>query len=67
MIKENFTEIPPMGEIELEEHLAPQRYVPPEVVPPRQTSVYGVTELLQIVNGRPGPMLSSISASDGDA
>jgi hypothetical protein len=33
VIKENFAKVPPMGEIELEEHLAPQRDVSPEVVP----------------------------------
>ena len=67
VIKENLAEIPPMGEIELEEHLAPQCNVPPEIVPSGQTSVDSVSELLQIANGQPGPMLSSISIADGDA
>ena len=67
MIKENFTKVPPMGEIKLEEHLAPQSNVPPEVVPSGQTGVDGVTELLQMANGQPGPIASSISAADGDA
>jgi hypothetical protein len=46
VVEEHLTEVPPMGKIELEEHLAPQRNVPPEIVPPGQASVDRVTELL---------------------
>jgi len=52
VVEEHLTEVPPMGKIELEEHLAPQRNVPPEIVPPGQASVDRITELLQITSGR---------------
>ena len=52
MIEEHLTEVPPMGKIELEEHLAPQRNVSPKIVPPGQASVDRVTELLRITSGR---------------
>ena len=34
VVEEHLAEVPSMGKIELEEHLAPQRNVPPEIVPP---------------------------------
>lgn len=52
VVEEYLAEVPPMGKIELEEHLAPQRNVPPEIVPPGQTGIDSITELLRIVNGR---------------
>jgi hypothetical protein len=50
MVEEHLAKVPPMGEIELEEHLAPQRNVPPKIVPSRKTSVDRIAELLWITN-----------------
>jgi len=33
MVKEYLSEVPPMGKVELEEHLASERDMPPKVVP----------------------------------
>jgi len=52
MVEEHLTEVPPMCKIELEEYLAPQRNVPPKIVPPGQTSIDRITKLLQIISGR---------------
>jgi len=52
MVEEHLAEVPPMGKIELEEHLAPQRDVPPKVVPSGQASVDRIPELLQTTKGR---------------
>lgn len=52
MVEEYLAEVPPMREIELEEHLAPQRDVPPEIVPSGQASVDRISKLLQITSGR---------------
>ena len=52
MIKEHLAEVPSVGKIELEEHLAPQRNMPPKIVPSRQAGVDRVTELLQTTNER---------------
>ena len=54
VVEEHLAEVPPMGKIKLEEHLAPQRNVPPEIMPPGQASVDRITELLQITSGRAG-------------
>ena len=52
MVEEHLTKVPPMGKIELEEHLAPQRNVPPEIVPSGQTSIDRIAELLKITSRR---------------
>ena len=52
MVEEYLAEVPPMREIELEEHLTPQRDVPPEIVPSGQASVDRISKLLQITSGR---------------
>lgn len=52
MVEEYLAKVPSMGKIELEEHFAPQRNVPPEIVPSGQTSVDRITELLRVKNGR---------------
>ena len=33
MVEEYFPEVSPMGKVELEEHLASERNVPPEIMP----------------------------------
>jgi hypothetical protein len=52
VVEEHLAEVSPMGKIELEEHLAPQRNVPPKIVPSGQASVDRITELLLITSGR---------------
>ena len=47
MVEEYLTKVPPMGKVELEEHLASQRDMPPKIVPSSQASVDCVAELLQ--------------------
>ena len=50
MVEEHLAEVAPMSKIKLEEHLAPQRNVSPEIVPSRQASVDRITEFLMITN-----------------
>ena len=47
MVEEHLAEVTSMSKIELEEHLAPQRDMPPKIVPSSQASVDCVTEFLQ--------------------
>jgi hypothetical protein len=60
MIEEHLAEVSPMGKIELEEHLAPQRNVPPKIMPSRQTSVDGITEFLLIAIEKASTMVRVI-------
>ena len=46
MVEEYLTKVPPMGKVELEEHLASQRDVPPKVVPSGQAGINCIAELL---------------------
>ena len=52
MIEKYLAEVSTVGKIELEENLAPQRNMPPKIVPPGQTSIDRISELLLITNGR---------------
>ena len=46
MVEEYLAEVPPMGKIELEEHLASQSNVPPKIVPSGEASVDRIAKLL---------------------
>ena len=52
MIEKYLAEVSAVGKIELEENLAPQRNVPPKVVPPGQSSIDRISEFLLVTNGR---------------
>lgn len=52
MIKEHLAKVPPVGEIELEEHLASQSNVPPKIVPSGEASVDRIAKLLRVTNKR---------------
>ena len=47
MVEEHLAEVTSMSKIELEEHLASQRDMPPKIVPSSQASVDCVAELLR--------------------
>lgn len=59
MVEEHLAEVPPMSEIELEEHLASKRDVPPKIVPSGQAGIYRIAELLRITNARTENNLSA--------
>ena len=46
VIEEHLAEVSPMGKIELEEHLAPKRNVPPKIVPSGEASVDRIGKFL---------------------
>lgn len=46
MIEEHLAEVSPVGEIKLEENLAPECDVPPKIMPSGKASVDRISELL---------------------
>ena len=52
MVEEYLSKVPPVCKVELEEHLASERDVPPKVVPSGQAGIDCIAELLEATNRR---------------
>jgi len=52
MVEEYLSKVSPVSKVELEEHLASERDVPPKVVPSGQAGIDCITELLRVAKER---------------